>query len=374
MVRDLDYVTRMYFREMVETPLLTPAEEVELADRISQGDAAARERMICANLRLVVKIATGFAGLGQLELADLINEGNLGLMRAVERFDPRKGAKLSTYAAWWINQAMRRALANQGRTIRLPVHVHSMLYKVRRVAARLAAETGKPPTAAEVAAETGLKESRCEQLLNLECDVTVSYDAEAEGDGGGEMKGIHAVREKLADELAVNPAAEVESHGRHALLLELLEELPDREQQILRRRFGLDGLDPETLEVVGERFGVTRERIRQIEAMALEKLRVRMERNERTPDEAVPAPRGKSRKRRLESQSHEPGERHRVAEEFHPNGVVPYPTTEAGRAAWLAEMKVLRDHGWSLKDLGKRFDLHPSTVCKILSKARKEGV
>jgi RNA polymerase primary sigma factor len=369
LVGDRDYVTRMYFREMAVTPLLTVKEEGELAEKIRQGDDAARERMIKANLRLVVKIAADFAGFGQLPIADLINEGNIGLMRAVEKFDPRKGAKLSTYAAWWIKQSILRALANQGRTIRLPVHVVSLLYKVRRVAEQLSRETGFPATDAEVAAETGLTEGRVHQLRTLECDATNSFDdGEGDDDGSQYGRGGHAMHEKVADELAVDPATELETNDRHALLLELLEELPDREQQILRHRFGLDGLSEETLEQVGQRFGVTRERIRQVQNIALKRLRVLVERHERTPDEQMPSPKAK-RARNCITLNLEPRTLN-FERGTPPPGLA---RTAAERRLRNAEMLELWKHDWSVTELADRYQLSRAGFYVALKAAERRS-
>jgi len=262
----------LYLREVGTTPLLTPAEEIALAKRIKKGDAEAREHMIKANLRLVVKIAREYENYG-LPLLDLINEGNIGLMKAVERFDPRKGAKLSTYASWWIKQSIRRALSDQSKTIRLPVHVGDKLLQMRRAEAKLHDEFGRPPTDDELAEETGIPVKRIGQYRKASIQPT-SLDAPIGDDN------TNTISEIVADENADTPYEELEEKTNSQLIHELLPTLDAREQEILRQRFGLDGGEEETLEVIGERFGVTRERIRQIQELALAKLRRKIEKLE----------------------------------------------------------------------------------------------
>lgn len=262
----------LYLREIGRTKLITPQQEVELAKRIRAGDEAAREQMIKANLRLVVKIAREYEDYG-VPLLDLINEGNIGLMKAVERFDPAKGAKLSTYAAWWIKQAIRRALSNQSKTIRLPVHVGDKLLHMRRAAIRLEEEFGREPTNDELAMELDMDPTRLAVLRNVAIPPS-SLDAPV-GDGDGKR-----FDELVGDERAENPYGQLEEKTTSAMLFELLGTLPDREQTILRYRFGLEGDGEKTLEEVGQKFGVTRERIRQIQNLALEKLRKLIEKRE----------------------------------------------------------------------------------------------
>ncbi len=262
----------LYLREIGRTKLITPEQEVELAKRIRGGDEAAREQMIKANLRLVVKIAREYADYG-VPLLDLINEGNIGLMKAVERFDPTKGAKLSTYAAWWIKQAIRRALSNQSKTIRLPVHVGDKLLHMRRAATRLEEEFGREPTNDELAMELDMDPSRLAVLRNVAIPPS-SLDAPV-GDGDGKR-----FDELVGDERAEDPYGQLEEKTTLAMLFELLETLPAREQTILRYRFGLAGDGEKTLEEVGQKFGVTRERIRQLQNLALEKLRKLIEKRE----------------------------------------------------------------------------------------------
>jgi RNA polymerase primary sigma factor len=262
----------LYLREIGQTPLITPREEVELAKRIKTGDEAAREQMIKANLRLVVKIAREYEDYG-VPLLDLINEGNIGLMKAVERFDPMRGAKLSTYGAWWIKQAIRRALSNQSKTIRLPVHVGDKLLHIRRASAKLEDELGREPTLEELASAVDMVPSRLATLRNAAIPPT-SLDAPVGDDDGKRFD------EFVGDEKADTPYAQLEDKTTTSMLLELVSSLPERERTILRYRFGLDGDGERTLEEVGVRFGVTRERIRQIQNLALAKLRKLIEKRE----------------------------------------------------------------------------------------------
>jgi len=265
---------RLYLRDAVATDLLTPAQEIELAHRIQAGDEAAREHMIRANLRLVVKIAREYEDYG-LPLLDLINEGNMGLMRAVERFDPTKGAKLSTYAAWWIKQSIRRALSNQSKSIRLPIHIVQELARMKKAESRLEAELGRPPSAAELAAELEADVEDIERWRAAAAIGATSLDAPL-----GNEPDSSRVADVIADENAVMPWSGVSEETNAELVRELVNTLNPREQTILRRRFALDGGDAETLEMIGESFGLTRERIRQLEAAALKKLRDRLKARE----------------------------------------------------------------------------------------------
>ena len=266
---DGDTAFHLYLREIGQTPLLTPREEIELARRIRKGDRRAREQMIKANLRLVVKIARDYESYG-LPLLDLINEGNIGLMKGVERFDPKKGAKLSTYAAWWIKQSIKRALANQSKTIRLPVHVVDKLFQLRRTASKLEEVLGREPSDDELAAELGYSVARVKQLRRAAVRPT-SLDAPIGDDD------TNRVSDVVKDENADTPYEQLEEKTNNALVHEMIGTLDAREQAILRQRFGLDGDDRKTLEKIGEQFGVTRERIRQIEEIALRKLRKRLQ-------------------------------------------------------------------------------------------------
>lgn len=259
---------RIYLREIGKVDLLTPEEEIRLAKRIKKGDEAARQKMIRANLRLVVKIAGDYARLG-LPLLDLISEGNLGLMKAVDRFDPKKGGKLSTYAAWWIKQGIRRALANQGKTIRLPSHMVDKLFRMRRMQETLAHELGRAPTAAELAQRLDVPEKTVKYWLEVS-RRPASLDLPL-GEDGRENLG-----DLIHDTQARSPFDELNDQQLQEEMFERLKELTPREQLILRRRFGLDGLPPESLEEVGERLGITRERVRQLQNQALETLREKM--------------------------------------------------------------------------------------------------
>lgn len=270
---DGDSAIRLYLREIGQVPLLTIEEENALAARIQQGDKAARELMIKANLRLVVKIAHDYDWLG-LPLLDLINEGNIGLMKAVERFDPKKGGKLSTYGAWWIKQSIKRALANQGKTIRLPVHLVDKISKMRRVAMKLQEEFGREPTDEELAEEMGMTASRVTQLRTAAIRPA-SLDAPI-GDGDDS----HLFGEIIQDDNAETPYEQLEEKTVSSMLRDMVKTLPPREATILTYRFGLDGGPERTLEEVGQKFGVTRERVRQIQNIALHKLRRMIERRE----------------------------------------------------------------------------------------------
>ncbi|MSU37216.1 MAG: RNA polymerase sigma factor RpoD/SigA [Pedosphaera sp.] len=275
--RDSDHSLRLYLREAGETPLLTPQEEIALAKRIRCGDAAAREQMIKANLRLVVKIARDYDNLG-MPLLDLINEGNMGLMKAVERFDPNRGAKLSTYAAWWIKQSVKRALANQGKTIRLPVHLVDLLARMRRAAVVLHEELGRDPTDLELAHALGMKRARVTELWEAS-RRPASLDASI-----GEDEDDTRLGELVPDEQMTTAYEQLDKGATHSMVREFIERLDKRETVILRYRFGLDGGAERTLEEVGSYFGVTRERIRQIQNVALSKLRKLIEKRERVTD------------------------------------------------------------------------------------------
>jgi RNA polymerase primary sigma factor len=262
---DSDSGFKIYLREIGQTPLLTPAQEVELAARIKKGDKEARAQMIKANLRLVVKIAHDYGNLG-LPLLDLVSEGNIGLMKAVERFDPAKGGKLSTYAAWWIKQSIKRALANQSKTIRLPVHLVDKIAKIKRVSLSMSEELGREPTDQELADEVGLSAAKLSQLRTVSIRPA-SLDAPMNDEDGTEFGEI------VGDVDAVDPAENLSDKNLQEEISDLLRVLDDRERKIIMSRFGLDGGNSRTLEEVGEKFGVTRERIRQLQNIALAKLR-----------------------------------------------------------------------------------------------------
>ena len=269
---ELDGGIKIYLREIGKTPLLTPAEEVQLADRIKKGDQAARSHMIQANLRLVVKIAQDYANYG-LPLLDLISEGNIGLMKAVERFDPNKGGKLSTYAAWWIKQSIKRALANQSKTIRLPVHMVDKISKMRRVAMTMSEELGREPTDDELSEEIGIDRAKLSQLKAASLRPA-SLDAPISEEDNTEFGEI------VGDEAAQTPFELLSHKNMHGQLDGLLDVLDERERMIIDARFGLEGQKPKTLEEVGQEFGVTRERIRQLQNIALKKLRRALQKKE----------------------------------------------------------------------------------------------
>ena len=262
----------LYLREVGQTKLLTIEEENQLAARIKRGDRKARERMIKANLRLVVKIAREYEDYG-MPLLDLINEGNMGLMKAVERFDPAKGAKLSTYSAWWIKQAIKRALANQSKTIRLPVHVVDKLFHMRHAAVKLQEVLGREPTDDELGQELGLTGRKVAQLRTAAIRPT-SLEAPLGDDDSSRIADV------VRDETADTPYEQLEDKTNIEMLREMVATLHPREAEILRYRFGLNGGTERTLEEVGRKFGVTRERIRQIQNMALLKLRKQIEKLE----------------------------------------------------------------------------------------------
>ena len=269
---------RLYLREAVETDLLTPKQEIELAAKVQAGDEAAREHMIKANLRLVVKIAREYEDYG-LPLLDLINEGNIGLMRAVERFDPAKGAKLSTYAAWWIKQAIKRALSNQSKSIRLPIHIVQELARMKKAENRLEAELGRLPTDTELALEMMVDSDDIKRWREAAAVGATSLDAPLGNDPDSSR-----VADVIADENAAMPWNGVSEESNAELMRELVGTLNTREQRILRERFALDGGEARTLEEIGIDFGLTRERIRQLEAAALRKLRDRFKRRESRAD------------------------------------------------------------------------------------------
>ncbi len=261
----LDDPVRMYLKEIGRVPLLTAEEEVELAKRIEQGDEEARRKLAEANLRLVVSIAKRYVGRGMLFL-DLIQEGNLGLLKAVEKFDYRKGFKFSTYATWWIRQAITRAIADQARTIRIPVHMVETINKLIRVSRQLLQELGREPTPAEIAERMGMTEERVREIMKI-AQEPVSLETPI-----GEEEDSH-LGDFIEDQDAPAPAEAASFTMLKEQLEDVLDSLTPREEKVLRLRFGLDDGRARTLEEVGQEFGVTRERIRQIEAKALRKLR-----------------------------------------------------------------------------------------------------
>lgn len=272
---DQDSLLSIYMREAGQVALLTVAEEVALAKRIQRGDAAAREHMIRANLRLVIKIAREYENLG-MPILDLINEGNIGLMKAVEKFDPAKGGKLSTYAALWIRQQIRRALASQGKTIRLPVHIADRIYHLSQAEVRLRAQLGRDATEEELARELNTTVKRLGKLRRAAARPA-SLDAPL-GD-----EATSTIAEVVADENAATPFEHLQNRTETALVRKLVENLPEREARILRLRFGLDSGQEQTLETVGRKLKLTRERIRQVQNIALQKLRQMLENPQHFP-------------------------------------------------------------------------------------------
>tara|TARA_B100001093_G_scaffold264857_2_gene253230 strand:+ start:1846 stop:2751 length:906 start_codon:yes stop_codon:yes gene_type:complete len=267
-----DSSVKIYLQEIGKTALLTPQEEIDLAGLIKQGDEKARERMIKANLRLVVKIAYDYNNFG-LPILDLISEGNIGLVKAVERFDPNKGGKLGTYASWWIKQSIKRALANQSKTIRLPVHMVDKISKMRKEINRLNEELGREPTNEEVSVNLGISVSKVAHLKSVSVRPS-SLDAPV-GDGEETELG-----QLVGDEKAINPLDSLSNKTQINDVHRILNQLDPREAQIIRMRFGLDGIAAKTLEEVGNHFSITRERVRQLQFTALKKLKKKMAKKE----------------------------------------------------------------------------------------------
>ena len=261
----IDDPVRMYLKEIGKIPLLKPHEEVEYAKRMAEGDEFAKQKLVEANLRLVVSIAKRYVGRGMLFL-DLIQEGNLGLIKAVEKFDYKKGYKFSTYATWWIRQAITRAIADQARTIRIPVHMVETINKLIRVSRQLLQELGRDPKPDEIAKEMNMTEEKVREIMKIAQDP-VSLETPI-----GEEEDSH-LGDFIPDEDAPAPAEAAAFSMLKEQLVEVLDTLTDREQKVLKLRFGLDDGRSRTLEEVGKEFDVTRERIRQIEAKALRKLR-----------------------------------------------------------------------------------------------------
>lgn len=262
---NVDDPVRLYLKQIGRVALLTSEEEVELAQRAEKGDPDAIERLCTANLRLVVSIAKKYVGRG-MQFLDLIQEGNLGLMKAVEKFDWTKGFKFSTYATWWIRQAITRAIADQARTIRIPVHMVETINKMARVRRQLTGDLGRDPTTKEIAEEMGISEDKVIDIFKTAQEPT-SMDATV-----GDEEDSH-LGDFIPDENAISPSDAASNVFLKEQIFELLDDLSDRERQVIVERFGLDGEAPRTLEQVGVEIGVTRERIRQIEAKALRKLR-----------------------------------------------------------------------------------------------------
>lgn len=261
-----DDSVRLYLREIGKIPLLTAEEELALAQKVVSGDKRAKDKMAEANMRLVVSIAKRYVGRG-LDLLDLIQEGNTGLLRAVEKFDPDKGFKFSTYATWWIRQAITRAIADQARTIRIPVHMVETINKLLRTQRRLTQDLNREPTNEEIAAEMELDVEKVEHIMKIKQDIS-SLDASVRDDEEDSVLG-----DFIEDEDTVTPEESATGQLLKEHVKDLLGSLSEREQKILRLRFGLEDGKNHTLEEVGQEFSVTRERIRQIEAKALAKLK-----------------------------------------------------------------------------------------------------
>lgn len=263
-----DDSVRMYLREIGKIPLLTAEEEADLAQRIVRGDKKAKDKMVESNMRLVVSIAKRYGGRG-LDFLDLIQEGNTGLLRAVDKFDPAKGFKFSTYATWWVRQAITRAIADQARTIRIPVHMVETINKVLRTTRKLTSELNREPTNEEIAKALDMEPEKVDYVMRIKQDIA-SLDASVGRDGDDEDS---VLGDFVEDEERDSPEEAASNQILKEQLSEIIATLTDREQKIIRLRFGIGGGRPHTLEEVGNEFDVTRERIRQIEAKALSKLR-----------------------------------------------------------------------------------------------------
>ena len=263
-----DDSVRLYLREIGKIPLLTQEEELELAKKAAKGNKKAKDKMVEANMRLVVSIAKRYSGRG-LDFLDLIQEGNTGLLRAVEKFDPEKGFKFSTYATWWIRQAITRAIADQARTIRIPVHMVETINKVLRATRKLTQELNREPTIEEVAKEMDMEPEKVEYVMKIKQDIA-SLDQSVGRDGDDEDS---VLGDFVEDEERISPEDSAANQILKEQLASIISTLSEREQKIIKLRFGIGGGRPHTLEEVGAEFSVTRERIRQIEAKALSKLR-----------------------------------------------------------------------------------------------------
>jgi RNA polymerase primary sigma factor len=264
-MKNSDALLNRYLLEIGRIPLLTASDEAELGRRIQNGDSAAREQMINANLRLVVTIANDYVDLG-LPLADLIAEGNIGLMKAVDRFDPGKGARLSSYASWWIKQVIKRALANQSKTVRLPTQVITKVSQIHRISAMLSNELGHEATENELANELGIPVEAIERLQTTGLRPA-SLDAPIDGDE------LTSLGENIPDEQALTPVELLRDKDLSGNIERALQALPEREAKIIVYRFGLNGTTAKTLQQISALIGLTRERVRQLEIAAIEKLR-----------------------------------------------------------------------------------------------------
>lgn len=272
---DTDSSVRLYMREIMKTELLTPEKEAELAARIKKGDGKARELMIKANLRLVVKLARDYSSFG-VPLVDLISEGNIGLMKAVEKFDPEKGGKLSTYAGWWIKQSIKRALANQGKTIRLPIHLVDKLARVRRITSLLTEEMGEEPSDQALSEVLGIPEHKL-TLLRQVAQRPASLDAPVSEDSAATYADV------VRDENTLSPLDQLQNKNHLSELDDMLGVLDERESSIIDSRFGLNGRKVMTLEEISHSFGVSRERIRQVQNAAIAKMRKVLANKEKPP-------------------------------------------------------------------------------------------
>ena len=263
---NVDDPVKMYLKDIGKVPLLTSEEEVELAKRMMEGDNAARAKLSESNLRLVVSIAKRYVSRSNMQFLDLIQEGNIGLLKAVEKFDHTKGFRFSTYATWWIRQSITRAIADQARTIRVPVHMVETINKLTRVTRQLIQKLGRDPTVSEIATAMGLSEERVMEIQRIAMDpISLETTIGDEEDS--------KISDFIEDETALSPLEATSQTLLREQLLSVIETLTPREQKVIRMRYGLDNAHPRTLEEVGKEFNVTRERIRQIEAKALRKLR-----------------------------------------------------------------------------------------------------
>ena len=268
MIKEEGNALKTYLDRIAKVSLLTREEEIELAARIAAGDENAREHMITANLRLVVKIAQDYSNLG-LHLLDLINEGNIGLMKAVERFDPNKGGKLSTYASWWIKQSIKRALANQSKTIRLPVHMIDKVARMNKASLEMNEKLGREPTNEELSEQVDMSVGKVAHLKNVSARPS-SLEAPIGGDNETTLGDL------VGDDRTQTPLERLQSKSLVSDVNSVLDKLDAREAEIIRLRFGLKGEEPQTLEEVGVRFKVTRERVRQLQDIAIRKMRKAM--------------------------------------------------------------------------------------------------
>jgi len=284
----ITYSLSLYLKEIDVFPLLSRQEEIDLSKKTRAGDAGAREKLINSNLRLVVKIAHDYSTFG-VHIADLISEGNIGLMKSADRFDPKYGVKFSTYALWWIKQTIKKALANQSKTIRLPCHVVDKLAKIRKVSDELTDTLGREPTDDEIADETGLPSSKVSSMKEAaqppsNLDFEDGADQSGSGTEGTAGGSTLTLAEKLADENATDPSEFFADKALRADVAEIIHQhLTPRERMIIAARFGLNGQEPQTLEEVGKRFKLTRERIRQLQARALATIKRKLTRLDLPP-------------------------------------------------------------------------------------------